>query len=161
MPLVETVTRRGLTVSAMSSTARATWATLSNGSPIPMNTTLTGWPTRPSWRRTARYCPKISAPVRLRPVPSTPVTQNTQPTAHPVCEDRHRVVCPSIGIATASTTAPSANARASLAVPSPPRVRATMSGSLTLVRWASASRSAFGKLVISATLLAIRRASHW
>src|SRR5664280_1260094 len=83
-----------------------------------------------------RYWPKISPPVRLRPAPSTPVTQKTHPTAHPVCDDRQMVVCPSIGIATASTTAPSAKPRASFAVPSAPRRASRTSGSRT---WASSA----------------------
>src|SRR5664280_554195 len=108
-----------------------------------------------------RYWPKISPPVRLRPAPSTPVTQKTHPTAHPVCDDRQMVVCPSIGIATASTTAPSAKPRASFAVPSAPRRASRTSGSRTWASSASPSRSAFGRLDISATLPAMRRASHW
>ena len=44
MPEVDTVTRRGLTVSASNSMARAMPGMLSRGSPMPMKTTLSGAP---------------------------------------------------------------------------------------------------------------------
>ena len=93
IPTVLTVMRRSGTANPAGSrntaTARSTASRLSRGSPIPMKTTLGG--ANPRCRATRAYWRTISDASRLRTRPSRPVSQNTQPRAHPTWLERHTV----------------------------------------------------------------------
>ena len=60
----------------------------------------------------------ISAVVKFLLNPWWPVEQNTQPTAHPACEEMQRVALSSSGINTVSTASPPPTSKSHFIVPS-------------------------------------------
>jgi len=79
------------------------------------------------------------------------VRQKAQPMAHPTCVDTHSVRRPSSGMYTASTCFPSGVRRRSLTVPSPERCVRSISSVVTEASFASLSRKALGRSVISSS----------
>ena len=124
-PAVETVTRRCASPyplwSVMILRAGKTASVLSRGSPIPIMTTL---PTvRPSFcvasrRLAVRSCVRISAVVRFRENPCSPVRQKRQARAQPTCEEMHKVVRRASGIITASIRLRAPTSKSSFCTPS-------------------------------------------
>ena len=63
-------------------------------------------------------CDKISPLLKLRLNPWWPVEQKRHPTAHPACEEMHKVPRSSLGIKTVSTASPFPTSNSHLTVPS-------------------------------------------
>ena len=121
-PAVETVTRRGAIAKPFGCksvfTASTTFARLSSGSPMPMNTMLVMRRLSGSSAAMRTTCSTISATVRFRTSPILPVAQNEHASGQPTWVETHSVVRLSSGISTASSTAPSFATSAALIVPS-------------------------------------------
>ena len=121
MPTVDTVMCRAPmpNPSGPLSTLKATFTPgqLSSGSPMPMKTMLVRLSSGVR-RRISRTCPAISNGVRFRRYPIRPVAQKTQRSAHPACDEMHRVRRPPLGISTDSMASPSASRQRYFLVPS-------------------------------------------
>lgn len=126
-PEVLTVTRRLEMPYARSSIIRfmasTTLSKFSNGSPIPIITTLVIGRSGPGSNgmnalRATQTCPMISAAVRLRLNPRLPVEQNVQSRLQPICDDTHSVPRSPSGMSTVSTLLPLSMRMTHLRVPS-------------------------------------------
>src|SRR5210317_1780405 len=93
--------------------------------------------------------PIISAAVRLRLNPCAPVAQNAQSSAHPTCDEIHKVPRAGSGMYTASTRCPEPLANSHLTVPSEDSYWLSTRGNVTAARSASFARSDFDRSVIA------------
>ncbi len=126
--------------------AVSTASQLSSGSPMPMNTTLVG-ASAGSSRITSRTWAAISVAVRLRRNPIRPVAQNTQPNAHPTCDEMHSVRRLPSGISTDSMASPSPRSHRYFSVPSLESCRVPSASRRSGNAAANAPRSGAGKSV--------------
>src|SRR5205814_1459015 len=139
--------------------ALSTASQLSSGSPIPMNTTLVGASSGSS-RITSRTWAAISAALKLRRNPIRPVAQNTQPNAHPTCDEMHSVRRLPSGISTDSTASPSPRSQRYFSVPSAERCRAESASRRSGNAAASAARSAADKAGVLRELVDLAAAGN-
>ncbi len=123
---------------------------MSNGSPIPIRTTLvTRSPSARRMRAKWSTWATISPAVRSRRNPAWPVAQKAQPIGQPTWVETQTVRRRSYCISTTSTVSPSRNRSRSFRVcPSDETWVSTTSGAPTTVSSASRRRSALGRLVI-------------
>mmetsp|Transcript_1337 Transcript_1337/g.2920 ORF Transcript_1337/g.2920 Transcript_1337/m.2920 type:complete len:227 (-) Transcript_1337:612-1292(-) len=158
-PTVEMVMCRApMPTSALSaSCARRTLGMLSNGSPIPMNTTFV---TRtPKCSSNDTTWSTISCGAKLRANPPFPVAQKVHRMGHPTCEEtqavRRFLPFSVAGMPTASTTRSSLKRNSNFAVPSAACATwCTVDRPISTLASRNASRITLGRVVRSSRVLA-------